>query len=75
MNKPLYPTDICYIVAGSPALKKEEVTIDTAAPHCVIAADRGYQFLQQMGIKPDIVVGDFDSAGEIPCLLYTSRCV
>ena len=66
MNKPLHPTDICYIIAGSPALKKEDVMIDTAAPHCIIAADKGYQFLQQMGIKPDIVVGDFDSAGEIP---------
>lgn len=30
---------------------------------CIIAADHGLDFLVHSGIKPDIVIGDFDSAG------------
>ncbi len=32
----------------------------------VIAADRGLLHCEQFGIKPDIIMGDFDSLGEIP---------
>lgn len=32
----------------------------------IIAVDGGYSYLAEKGIKPDIVVGDFDSLGEIP---------
>ncbi len=32
----------------------------------VIAADAGYLTLKKMGIKPNIVIGDFDSLGEEP---------
>lgn len=31
---------------------------------CIIAADRGLEFLAEAGIRPDMVVGDFDSLGE-----------
>ena len=32
----------------------------------VVAADRGYNVARSLGIKPGLLVGDFDSLGEIP---------
>lgn len=51
----------CYIIGAgdtsSAVIKK---------PGMVIAADGGYEKVKELGIKPDIVIGDFDSLGYIP---------
>jgi thiamine pyrophosphokinase len=56
-------TPICYIVG---AYCKEDPVIQRSDSDFVIAADGGYAVLQKVGIKPDLVVGDFDSLGYLP---------
>ena len=54
----------CWIYGGG--------EFDPALPHSpapgetVIAADSGYLLVKRLGIKPDLVIGDFDSLGEAP---------
>ncbi len=54
---------ICYIIAAfNPDLsdiKKEDGDL-------IIAADKGYLYLDNVGINPDIIIGDFDSLGFVP---------
>ena len=38
----------------------------------VIACDAGFMYAQQMGILPDLIVGDFDSASEVGPVLIRS---
>lgn len=54
---------ICYIVCAG-----EKLNLPTSIPdNCyVIAVDAGYEYLTQSGIKPDLVVGDFDSLNYVP---------
>ena len=54
---------LCYIVGAG------ERTGDTLIPvpgDLVIAADGGLEWLDNMGLAPDLVVGDFDSLGGPP---------
>ena len=53
---------ICYIV-GAMAKSLPDISRENSF---VIAADAGYKALQQVNIKPDLVVGDFDSLGQVP---------
>lgn len=39
---------------------------DEGAFDRVVAVDAGYAHLQQLGCKPDVVLGDFDSLGYVP---------
>ena len=39
-------------------------TIKDAEPDCIIAADKGLEFLYQHKIVPDVIVGDFDSVSK-----------
>ncbi|MBQ7203638.1 MAG: thiamine diphosphokinase [Eubacterium sp.] len=53
----------CVIISGAP-----ETDIDYIAPLCdgafVICADSGYLKAQKLGINIDLIIADFDSAGE-----------
>ncbi|MEG1755655.1 MAG: thiamine diphosphokinase [Clostridia bacterium] len=53
---------ICYIVGAF----ETDRLITPQLSDCVIAADAGYATLQRMNIKPDWIVGDFDSLGTVP---------
>ncbi len=56
--------DICWIFAGGPeeALPCEPVPKDAY----VLCADSGLLLAERLGIKPALVLGDFDSLGRIP---------
>ncbi len=53
----------CYIFG---ALDTEIVDFNPQENDLIIAADGGYSTLKKLNIKPDLVVGDFDSLGEAP---------
>lgn len=49
----------CYIFAGSPEAKCSEIELDK--DRYVICADGGYAIAKKLGIKPDVIIGDFDT--------------
>ena len=55
--------NICYIVGAG-----EDYGLDFVPKEqdLVIAADGGYRVLTEAGIRPDLVIGDFDSLGAAP---------
>ena len=54
---------VCYIIGAG-----EDFGLDFAPAEgdLVIAADGGYDRVKAAGIRPDLVIGDFDSLGRIP---------
>ncbi len=54
---------ICYIVGAGDFFEK---TMELDPSDLLIAADGGYEKLNKIGIKPSIVIGDFDSLGFCP---------
>ncbi|MDE7206616.1 MAG: thiamine diphosphokinase [Lachnospiraceae bacterium] len=56
-------TGICYVVGAG-----GNYGLDFApdSNDCVIAADAGFQVLEQIGIKIDMVIGDFDTLNRVP---------
>ena len=50
----------CLIISGGDFTLKENIRME--APDFVIACDRGYRNAERMGIRPDLIIGDFDSA-------------
>lgn len=54
---------ICYIIG---AFHGEDAVICPTDGDFIIAADGGYTALKQLGMKPNLVVGDFDSLGYVP---------
>lgn len=54
---------VCYIVGAGDCIVLD---IEKKNDDLIIAADGGYRYLHEAGIKPDIVIGDFDSLGTVP---------
>ncbi len=54
---------ICYIYGAMPLTSKPYLPKET---DIIIAADKGYETLKNMGISPDFAVGDFDSLNFVP---------
>jgi len=60
--EPLNNPKTCLIIAGGEfAPLPDDVSFDF-----VIACDRGYEYAPKLGIRPDLIVGDFDSASGLP---------
>lgn len=54
---------ICYIIGAGEC---ECIDFLKKSGDFIIAADGGYKHLMSVGMKPDLLIGDFDSLGEIP---------
>lgn len=54
---------VCYIIG---AYHGEDAVILPVSADLVIAADGGYAALEALGVKANLVVGDFDSLGYVP---------
>lgn len=59
MKKP-----VCYIIGAGEHYAPLPLQ---ASKDMVIAADGGYSFLSSIGRAADIIIGDFDSLGFVPC--------
>ena len=53
---------VCHIVGGGDFFGIRSV----GEGDFIIAADKGFRYLQNLGITPDLVIGDFDSLGHTP---------
>ncbi|MBQ3006721.1 MAG: thiamine diphosphokinase [Clostridia bacterium] len=54
---------VCYVVGAGDCTSLD---FERKSGDLIIAADGGYKYLASAGIKPDILIGDFDSLGDIP---------
>lgn len=54
---------VCYIFA---ALETKTLPYIPNKEDYIIAADKGLNNLNKIGIKPDVIIGDFDSLGFVP---------
>src|SRR5215467_9681108 len=61
-ENPLSPMH-AVVVAGGPAGNDAFVRAHVARADLLIAADAGVLLLERLGIRPDLAIGDFDTAG------------
>lgn len=54
---------ICYIIG---ALKADDIVLNPVKGDFIIAADGGLKSLEMLSVKADLIIGDFDSLGQIP---------
>lgn len=60
----------CHIVGAG---ERTDDVISPAAGDLLVAADGGYTWLKELGVEPDVLVGDFDSLAEVPTLSSVVR--
>lgn len=56
----------CVIIAGSPDIDTEYIRRVVRDGDLIVCADRGYEYALSAGLRPDLVIGDFDSAEKLP---------
>lgn len=65
---------LCLIITGG---EYADIPDHVREADYVIACDRGWQYARQMGIKPDLITGDFDSSPrpetDIPIMQFPSH--
>lgn len=57
---------VCWIIGASPCSGLEAGDFAPKKGDYVIAADGGLRYLEEAGVKPDMIVGDFDTLGYEP---------
>lgn len=53
----------CVIISGAPDCSTDYIKSNISENDFIICADGGYKYAQKCNIKPDLLVGDFDSYG------------
>ena len=53
----------CYVIGAGEFFEK---SLAISSGDIVLAADGGYVYLEKIGIKPDVIMGDFDSSEKPP---------
>ncbi|MEM1484954.1 thiamine diphosphokinase [Oscillospiraceae bacterium PP1C4] len=51
----------CIVLSGGPVSDYDQVSLCTMPDDFIVACDAGYLAAQHFGLKPDLLVGDFDS--------------
>lgn len=59
-------SEICTIFTGGEIDDLSFIDVQRVKKSFVICADSGYSYAKELGIKPDVVIGDYDSLGFIP---------
>ena len=67
----------CLIIAGAPEYDIDLIKEQSENNDLIICADKGYSYAKSAGVKPDIVIGDFDSftgtvSGDFEILRYNT---
>ena len=56
----------CVIFGGGDVLDYEAVAAEMQEGDFIICADSGYRHCEKLGLRPDLLMGDFDSIREMP---------
>lgn len=56
----------CVIIGASPDMCMDLIVKNVREDDFIVCADGGYEYAFRAGLKPDLIIGDFDSASEFP---------
>ena len=59
-------SEICTIFTGGEIDDLSFIDVGKVKGSFIVCADSGYRYAKELGIKPDVVIGDYDSLGFIP---------